>query len=402
MRPTAASPALDYVLPLKWSDDGDLAELTAYLSWLVGLAHVIVVDGSDDELFAAHAGAWSRLVQHVRPDDLGYLYGKVNGVHTGVRLATAERMVIADDDVRYDAESLQRVVALLEGADLVGPQNVFDPMPWHAAWDTSRTLLNRAFAADYPGTFALRRSTFLAMGGYNGDVMFENLELMRTVRAAGGRLVRPLDLYVPRRPPTVRWFLSQRVRQAFDDLAQPWRTLSFLAAGPTAVRVLRTRGPRPLAVAAAAVVVVAEFGRRRGNGRLVFPARTSLWAPLWVVERAICSWLALGQRLRGGVRYRGQRLPIAAHSTRALRRNLHSSALVAAGCAKAGDDVTSVAERLERRAAAAAERDRRPPGIDLAAVGVEEADIAAQDQRAVAVERDRRPVVGQQIRQVVE
>ena len=120
--------------------------------------------------------------------------GKVNGVVTGVRECSHERVVIADDDVRYDAAALRRVVALLDEADLVRPQNYFDPLPWHARWDTARSLLNRVFTGDpafpvgdFPGTLAVRRSAFLASGAYDGDALFENLELMRTIRAAGGR-----------------------------------------------------------------------------------------------------------------------------------------------------------------------------------------------------------------------
>jgi len=40
---------------------------------------------------------------------------------------------------------------------------------------------------DYPGTMAVRRTAFLRSGCYNGDVLFENLELMRTLRAGGAR-----------------------------------------------------------------------------------------------------------------------------------------------------------------------------------------------------------------------
>ena len=36
--------------------------------------------------------------------------------------------------------------------DLVRPQNYFEPLPWHARWDTARTLLNRGLGRDYPGT----------------------------------------------------------------------------------------------------------------------------------------------------------------------------------------------------------------------------------------------------------
>lgn len=192
-----------YVLPLKWDHDtsrAELAGLTAYLSELAAHTEVIVVDGSPPELFAAHRQAWVGIAHHVPPaPEHAALNGKVAGVHTGVHLAPTEHVVIADDDVRYQVEALDAVCRLLDDADLVGPQNVFDPLPWHAAWDASRSLLNRALAADYPGTFGLRRSTFVAMGGYDGNVLFENLELMRTVRVFGGRVLRPLDIYVARR-----------------------------------------------------------------------------------------------------------------------------------------------------------------------------------------------------------
>ncbi|MFC4591057.1 glycosyltransferase [Sphaerisporangium corydalis] len=323
---TAPGAGVDYVLPLRWSDDSGLDELTAYLRrlWRV-VRTVIVVDGSPAPLFARHARLWDGMVLHVRPDpDLGFANGKVDGVVTGLRLARAEHVVIADDDVRYGAEELARVDALLERADLVRPQNHFDPMPWHARWDSARSLLNRGFGADYPGTFGVRRSMFLRMGGYDGDVLFENLELIRTVRAHGGREVCPLDLYVRRLPPDPRRFWSQRVRQAYDDLAQPLRMAFFLALGPAvAAGLLRRRVGMVLAgagVTAGLAVGLAEIGRRRAGGRRVFPVTAALFAPVWLAERAVCGWLALADRLlRGGAWYAGRRIPTAAHSVRHLR-----------------------------------------------------------------------------------
>jgi hypothetical protein len=201
----------------------------------------------------------------------------------------------------------------------VRPQNVFDPLPWHARWDSARSLLNRALAADYPGTFALRRSTFLAMGGYAGDVLFENLELVRTVRAFGGREVRCPSLFVRRRPPTARHFASQRVRQAYDDLAQPWRLAGFLPVLPLVAVAAARRRPAPVLAAAATVVGLAETGRRRAGGRVAYPPDVALFAPLWVLERATCTWLAVGRWASGGMPYAGSRLRTAAHSPRTLR-----------------------------------------------------------------------------------
>jgi hypothetical protein len=309
-----------YVLPLRWSDDGELAELTAYLRELSARVEVLVVDGSPS-WYSPGTPRRGRAGHARTPGSVArFLNGKVDGVTTGVRLAAHEHVVIADDDVRYDEAALCRVVELLDRYDLVRPQNFFDPLPWHARWDSGRTLLNRAVAADYPGTFGVRRSTFVGMGGYDGDVLFENLELIRSVRAYGGTEVRPLDLYVRRIPPTSRHFLGQRVRQAYDDLAQPWRLALWLGVWPAAAVGVRRRGVPALGAGAAAVVATAEVGRRRAGGRAVYPPSLPVWAPLWVAERATCSWVALARRvLAGGVVYSGRRVARPANPVRAIR-----------------------------------------------------------------------------------
>jgi hypothetical protein len=320
--------ALEYVLPLRWSEDTDLPELTGYLRRLATQVDVTVVDGSPPELFRRHADEWQGLVRHLAPAPWPGRNGKVAGVTTGVLAARHEYVVIADDDVRYERAGLNAVRARLDAADLVRPQNYFDPLPWHARWDTGRTLLNRALGSDYPGTFGLRRSVFESMGGYDVDVLFENLELSRTVRAAGGRELKDSTVFVARRPPSTRHFLRQRVRQAYDDLAQPARLLTEASMLPSALvlalHAARSGSLRRLAaqglVAAVVLVTVAERGRRAGGGRTVFPATSALWAPAWMAERAVCVWFALAYRVAGGVPYAGQRLPTAAHSVRQLRR----------------------------------------------------------------------------------
>jgi deazaflavin-dependent oxidoreductase (nitroreductase family) len=312
---------LTYVLPLRRPAVAD-DDLAAYVRSLAGLAEVIVVDGSDAEVFAAHGAAFGPAVRHVPVDaDLGGRYGKVNGVVTGVRAASHERIVVADDDVRYGGAELARMASLLESADVVRPQNHFEPCPWHARWDTARTLLNRAFAADYPGTLGVRRSTLLKAGGYDGDCLFENLELIRTVEAVGGTLLHAPDLYVRRLPPTARHFWSQRVRQAYDSFAVPGRLAGELAVLPAVAVAVRRRRGRSLAVGAGLSMAVAEAGRRRYGGARVFPATASLMAPVWIAERAVCAWLAVASRVvLGGVPYAGTVLAKSANSRRRLRR----------------------------------------------------------------------------------
>ena len=321
---SAAPLPCSYLVPVRWAGGEARAELSAYLGAVAEIcAELIVVDGSPAAVFAANRAAFAPVVSaHLPPDpDLGCLNGKVAGVLTAARRAGQEALVIADDDVRYDRPALARALDLLGEHDLVRPQNYFQPLPWHARWDTARTLLNRAFGRDYPGTLAVRRSRLLALGGYDGDVLFENLELIRTVEAAGGSVASPLDLYVRRLPPTASHFRGQRVRQAYDDFAIPARIAAWLALLPLlGIAVARRRAGPPAALALASAAA-AELGRRRAGGACYFPAAGAALAPLWLLERGVCSWLALHARLRrGGVTYGGRRIAVAANSKRRLRR----------------------------------------------------------------------------------
>ncbi len=311
---------LTYLLPLRRDRaaerrDGEL------LRYLRGMAtcvdELLVVDGSPQSVFAEHAALLAGLATHVAPAaEDRCLNGKAWAVLTGLRAARNDAVVIADDDVRWDAATLARAAAALEDADLVLPANFFAPMVWHAAWDSGRILLNRAIAHDWPGSLVLRRSSMRATPRYDGDVLFENCELLRTVVAAGGRVRVASDLLVARRPPAVRHFLAQRPRQAYDDLAQPARLAAVLAVLPAAA----LGGRRSLAAGALVTIAAAEVGRRRHGGRRVFPWYTPLFAPAWLLERGVLAWWALWLRGSGrGVTYSGNRLVRAATPLKQLR-----------------------------------------------------------------------------------
>jgi hypothetical protein len=308
---------LSYVLPLKAAEP-PAVEFFEYVNFLSTLAEVLLVDASAPQVYDAVDELCSGEVRHLRPDaDLMSLRnGKVRGVLTGLRRASFDFIVIADDDVRYTPAALSSVVDELRTADVVRPQNYFEPLPWHARLDTARMLINRMTGGDWPGTLALRRSALGPAGSYDGNVLFENLELVRTVKAAGGlESCRP-DLYVLRRPPTTRHFVMQRVRQAYDEFARPYRLLAALSVIPLLGTLLATGRFRTAVVLFGAVpMLVAEAGRRRYGGQRVFPLSAVFWAPVWVAERGACAWIALGARLvLGGVPYAGRTLTVAANS----------------------------------------------------------------------------------------
>ena len=303
-------------------------ELVASLRELADAGvEIVVVDNSDRATFAEHERAIGAFATHLEPTS-STANGKVANVLTGLERARHDAVILADDDVRHDVASVRELARRLEDADAVVPANVFEPMPWHARWDTGRTLLNRSFWFDYPGTLAVRRSTILGAGGYDGGVLFENLELLRTIRANGGRVRNAADVLVPRRPPSTSAFLGQRVRQAYDDLAQPLKLLAMLAVAPLVALAVVRRAWRALAIAIAGVIALGELGRRRDGGASAFPATAALWSPLWLGERGVCVWIALARRLAfGGVRYGGSRLRRAATPMRELRRRAQSPAV---------------------------------------------------------------------------
>lgn len=303
-----------YLLPIRAASTAHVSDLANYLN---NLRHVqvIVVDASEESIFAAHAAAFAPSIHHLAPDaDIAGANGKVRGVLSGLRRCKYDKIIIADDDVRYTPWSLRAVIAALDDADIVRPQNYFDPLPWHAVLDTSRTLINRALDGDWPGTLAFRRG--FAPFGYNPDALFENLELVRTVRARGGCEAVRRDIYVRRLPPSAAHYWSQRVRQAYDEFARPMRLLAALSIVPSCI-------VRPSLVAAfsALAITAALVGWTRAKGYRYFPALAVVAAPLWLAERAICAWLALYERVRfGGVRYAGRIVKHAASSPKELRR----------------------------------------------------------------------------------
>lgn len=310
---------LEYVLPLKSEGRVDPSELVSYAAFVSEIADVTIVDGSPDDVFNRHREIFPARVRHMRTDPRGVpgVNGKVTNVMIGVIASRHERIVLADDDVRYGHADLLRIAALLENNAVVRPQNYFAPQPWHARWDTSRSLINRAFSADYPGTLGVRRSLLMHTNGYRADVLFENLELIRTVRASGEQEFLASDLFIKRRPSDLLQFIAQRVRQSYDSFAQPGRLLGEMSILPAlyATSMMPISAPLPFVAA----IVVAEIGRRRHAGTSVYPASAALWAPFWLVERGVCVWVAALMRLCGGMPYSGHRIRDAGSSVRAIK-----------------------------------------------------------------------------------
>ncbi|MDQ6808266.1 MAG: glycosyltransferase family 2 protein, partial [Verrucomicrobiota bacterium] len=203
-----------YLLPIRRAryDAAEVADLAGYLHSLGEAGcEVLVVDGSSAEVWAQHDFVWSGVSRHATVDrSFGYMNDKVNGIHTGVQLAKQEKIILADDDIRYTASEIEQTCALLESFEVVRPQNFLSPRPWWAKMEAARMLINRASlrTGDYPGTCAFRRETMLRVGHYDGDVLFDNEEIIRHFASEGARVAYEIDLFFQKRPPALRKWIE--------------------------------------------------------------------------------------------------------------------------------------------------------------------------------------------------
>lgn len=299
-----------YLLTIRRADF-DAAEAADFREYFKSIAaagcEVLVVDGSPPDVFAEHGKAWRNVCRHEAVDArYKYLNGKVNGIHTGVALAAHDRVILADDDIRYAPDDVRRMADLLGDYDLVRPQNYFRPLPLWARTEAARMLINRAWIADgdYSGTLGVTKRAMLRFGHYDGDVLFDNEEIVRHFRIKGARIKYARDFFLLKLPPTVEKWVEQRPRQAYEDFVMRAKTL-FFASLPAVLTLTLVKSGWKLTLVYAAVIslgaiVSAALGLKDGALRF-FPPQTIFYAPLWIAERSVSTYWAFYWYLtRGG------------------------------------------------------------------------------------------------------
>jgi hypothetical protein len=173
--------------------------------------------------------------------------------------------------------------------------------------EAARMLINRATlrAADYPGTCAFRRAAMLRVGHYDGDVLFDNEEIIRHFARAGATISYATNLFVQKRPPELRKWIEQRPRQAYEDFGLREKTALFFSLPIVAFVIGFTWGLKGLLlyslVLSAIAIALAVAGRHRGRASEYFPSAVCLFAPLWIIERSFSTYWALYWHVaRGG------------------------------------------------------------------------------------------------------
>lgn len=298
---------------------GDLRDLASYLSTLaVAGCEVIVVDGSPSCLFESNSRTLRWVARHVaaRPRHRNFC-GGIDLVRAAVDLSNSEKIIVADENVRYSTEAIDTICTLLDTHEVVEPQDYFEPLPWWSGIEAGRMLVHRGVEPlpDHGATFGLRKSSVrglrgIDVGWWNGD------DPVRRLASLGAEVFSACEVFVRRLPPAFTAWLSERPKQADDDFAMPAKTAFFLALLPVAALLAAFGGIRLTGGYAGAIVFgsVALAIRGRGGAAPFFPLRACLCAPLWMAERSISVYWALFRKLRGSAGDPA-RLPVAEGGT---------------------------------------------------------------------------------------
>ena len=101
-----------------------------------------------------------------------------------------------------------------------------------------------------------------AVGHYDGDVLFDNEEIVRHFILNGGDVCYALDLFILKRPPTLRKWVEQRPRQAYEDFDMRTKTMLFMSLLPSAIALALFSGARAALVFLLVVSVCAAVACR--------------------------------------------------------------------------------------------------------------------------------------------
>lgn len=282
----------------------DLFDLSQYLSQLaVSDCEVIVVDGSPSPVFEANRRTLRWVSRHVaaRPRHRNFS-GSIDAVRAASDFASCEKVIVADEHVRYDEQAIASLCDLLELHEVVEPQDYFDPLPWWIGIEAGRMLVHRGVEPlpDHGATFGFRRSSIRGLRSNEGAWSIGD-DPVRRLSTQGAEIFSACDVFVRRTPPAMSEWMSGLPRQAGDDFAMPVKTAFFFSLLPMAL-LLATFGGLRLAggyAGAVAFGAVALALRGRAGATAFFPLRACLFAPLWVIERSISVYWALFRKLRG-------------------------------------------------------------------------------------------------------
>jgi len=281
----------------------ELRDLAAYLSELaVSDFEIVVVDASQQPDLDRNRQVLRWAGRHVaaKPQHVTSS-GEIDPIRAASDVASCEKVIVADANVRYDHDAIDQLALLLELHEVVEPQDYFDPLPWWGGVEAGRILVHRSVASvpDHGATFGFQKRALRGLRSFDhvGDPS------ARRLAAQGAEVFSAVRVFVRRVPPALAQWVRGLPRQAEQEFAIPARAALFFMLVPIAISLALLAGPSLagafLGTVAFASVALAVRGRI-GASRF-FPLRACFFAPLWILQRSVSVYWALLWRVSGAV-----------------------------------------------------------------------------------------------------
>ena len=289
-----------------------LHDLAAYLSDIAASDfEVIVVDASSPEHLEENRRVLRWVCRHTaaKPQHVTG-FGKIDVLRAAIDLASCDKVIVADEHVRYSPEALDDVTALLEMHEVVEPQDYFDPMPWWGGIEAGRILVHRSISPipDRGSTFGFRKRSVSGLRSLDHAALAH--DYVRRLASQGAEVFTSMQLFVRRMPPAFSDWIRELPRRAEEEFRMPATAVLFFMLIPSLIAVTLLGGAR-MAGTIAAGIAFASIGLalrgRIGAGRF-FPWRACFFAPVWILQRSVSIYCGLLWRVsRGG---EPRRIPI--------------------------------------------------------------------------------------------
>jgi len=330
VEPTLDGPFVSVIVPARDEERGVRAAVASLAAQEYGPLEVIVVDdeSSDATAAEARAAATNRVrVLEGKPVPTGWV-GKSWACHQGYERARGEWLLFADADVRHDADTVGRALALAQSGHGAG----VSVLPLietgglvERAFQPAAVVLIRSFVAPGPlvrsprsrvaiaagGFILVSRAAYEAVGGHEAirHELVDDQMLAIRLKAAG----TPLALAGSAGRVRVRMYVGAR------ETIRGWRKNTSAGLGRSVV-VAAALGCVGVAASVAPAVAIVRGPRRVGALGLVLqlaaraasdelcstPRRSWVLFPTGALGLSVLSLLSSVDRLRGGVVWRGR------------------------------------------------------------------------------------------------
>src|SRR5690348_2426922 len=213
-----------------------LRDLAAYLCELSILNfEVIVVDESPPTFIDQNRRVLRWVSRYVPPT------AHLDPIRAAIELASCEKVIVADGQVRYSESALDEVSMLLELHEVVEPQDYFDPLPWWGGIEAGRMLVHRSVASipDHGVTFGFQKRAIRGLRALDhvGD------PISRRLAAQGAEVFSAVRVFVRRVPPALSQWVRSLPRQAEQEFAIPTKAALFFMLVPIAISLALLAGP---------------------------------------------------------------------------------------------------------------------------------------------------------------